>query len=206
MRERLQNQFKMKITSPVLSKIAVAALVAGSIFACNKPQTAGKTMPAPLEGAKETIVYINQDTLLSKYEYAKDIAKTLQDKGNEARGEVQSKGQAIQHEFNDYQKNVNSMSADQRQSTEQHLQREQQDFQTYQQNAAAGFQNEQVAANNKVYDKIADFAKGYAKEKGYKLVLMYSKANPTILYGDQTLDVTADVLKRLNDNYVKEKK
>jgi len=35
---------------------------------------------------------------------------------------------------------------------------------------------------------------------------MYSKANPTILYGDQTLDVTADVIKRLNDAYAKEKK
>ena len=98
------------------------------------------------------------------------------------------------------------MAADQRQVKEQHLQREQQDLQNHQQDAAAGFQNEQMNANNKVYDKIADFAKSYAKEKGYKLVLMYSKANPTILYGDQTLDVTTDVIKRLNEAYLKEKK
>ncbi len=196
----------MKITVPVLSKIAVASLLAGSILACNKPQPADKPIQAVPEANKETIVYINQDTLLKKYQYAEDVSKSLQDKGKDAQTQVQSKGQAIQHEFSDYQKNVNTMSADQRQSTEQHLQREQQDFQTYQQNAAAGIQNEQALANNKVYDKIADFAKGYAKEKGYKLVLMYSKANPTILYGDQSMDVTADVLKRLNDDYAKEKK
>jgi outer membrane protein len=38
------------------------------------------------------------------------------------------------------------------------------------------------------------------------LVLTYSKANPTVLYGDPALDVTADVAKRLNDAYSKDKK
>jgi outer membrane protein len=57
-----------------------------------------------------------------------------------------------------------------------------------------------------LYDKIADFAKTYAKDKGYKMVLTYSKANPTVLYGDPSLDVTADVLSKLNAAYEKEKK
>jgi outer membrane protein len=35
---------------------------------------------------------------------------------------------------------------------------------------------------------------------------MYSKANPTVLYGDTTLDVTADVVKKINEAYTKEKK
>ena len=185
----------------------MATLVAGSILACNKPQpTADKPAQAATDATKETIVYINQDTLLSKYEYAKDITKSLQDKGKAAKTEIQGRVDAFQAEVADYQKNAGTMAADQRQTKEQHLQREQQDLQNHQQDAAAGFQNEQIGANNKVYDKIADFAKGYAKEKGYKLVLMYSKANPTILYGDQTLDVTADVIKRLNDAYAKDKK
>lgn len=196
----------MKIKTPVLTKIALGSVIACSIAACNKPQPDSKPAAASSETPKESIVYINQDTLLAKYQYATDIAKTLQDKGKSAQAEVQSKGLAIQHEFEEYQKNANTMAADQRQTTEQHLQREQEDFQNYKQNAAAGFQNEQIADNNKVYDKIADYAKNYAKEKGYKLVLMYSKSNPTVLYGDQSLDVTADVIKGLNDAYSKDKK
>jgi outer membrane protein len=195
----------MKITAPIFTKVALGAFLACSIFACNKPKTADSPVVAPSPN-KETIVYINQDTLFSKYEYAKDVNKSLQDKGKAAQSDVQSRGQAFQLEYADYQKNVNTMPADQRQTTEQRLQREQQDLQSYQQNAAAQFQNEQATQTGKVYDKIADFAKGYAKEKGYKLVLMYSKANPTILYGDQSLDVTADVVKRLNDAYAKDKK
>ncbi len=195
----------MKITASFFSKIALAAILAGCLSACNKPKTDDKPAAAPAAN-KETIVFINQDTLLSKYEYAKDVSKTMQDKGKNAQNDLASRGQAFQREVADYQKNANTMPADQRQTTEQRLQREQQDLQGYQQNASAQLQNEQASAANKVVDKIDEFVKTYAKEKGYKLVLSYSKANPAVMYGDPALDVTVDVIKRLNDLYAKEKK
>jgi outer membrane protein len=173
---------------------------------CNKTKTEDKATAAATVSANEKIVFVNQDTLLSKYNYARDVTKTMQDKGKTAQNDLASRGQAFQREVAEYQKNANTLPADQRQTTEQRLQREQQDLQGYQQNATAQFQNEQASEAGKVYDKLADFVKAYAKEKGYKLVLMYSKANPTVLYGDASLDVTADVTKRLNDAYAKEKK
>jgi outer membrane protein len=197
----------MKTTTSIFTKITLGLLVAGSIAACNKPAaTTTATTTTPPAADKEPIVYVNSDTLLSKYDYAKDMAKRLNDKGTSAKADIESKGQSFQREVAEYQKGQATMAADQRQKTEQRLQREQQEFQSYQQNATAQFQNEQGTENGKLYDKIADFAKTYAKEKGYKLVLTYSKANPTILYGDATLDVTSDVIKKLNDAYAKEKK
>jgi outer membrane protein len=194
----------MKTKAPILSKITLGVLLAGSLAACNKTKTDSKS--AVVETGKETIVFVNSDSLLNKYDYFKDMSKRLETKANTAKSNVGSRGQAFQREYAEYQKNATTMAADVRQSTEQRLQREQQDFQTYQQNEAAAFQNEQTSENAKLYDKIADFVKGYAKEKGYKLVLTYSKANPTVLYGDPALDVTADVAKRLNDAYSKDKK
>jgi outer membrane protein len=195
----------MKTTASIFTKITLSVLIAGSMAACNKPKTNDKQV-ASTSADKETIVFINQDTLLSKYEYAKDVTKTMQDKGKAAQSDIGGRQQTFQQEVAQYQKNASTMPADQRQTTEQRLQREQQDLQGYQQNATAQFQNEQSTQAGKVYDKIADFVKGYSKEKGYKLVLMFSKANPTVLYGDQSLDVTTDVIKRLNDAYTKEKK
>ena len=196
----------MKTRASILTKITLGILIAGSMAACNKTKTDNKNTAVSPDANKETIVFINQDTLLSKYDYAKDVNKTMQDKGKAAQNDLDSRKQAFQREYADYQKNVNTMPADQRQTTEQRLQRESQDLQGYQQNAAAQFQNENSTEAGKVYDKIADFAKAYSKEKGYKLVLMYSKANPTIIYGDQSLDVTADVTKRLNEAYSQDKK
>jgi len=201
-----QNPIKMKTTASILTKITLGILLAGSLTACNKTKTDDKSALVSPADNKEKIVFVNQDTLLSKYEYAKDVNKTMQDKGKVAQNDIASRGQAFQREVADYQKNANTMPADQRQTTEQRLQRENQDLQGYQQNASAQFQNEQATEAGKLLDKIADFVKGYAKEKGYKLVLTYSKANPTVLYGDPSLDVTADVTKRLNDAYVKDKK
>lgn len=198
----------MKTTASILTKFTLGILIAGSIAACNQNKTADKPAAAASSPAdsKETIVYINSDTLYSKYEYAKDVNKRLDDKGKSAQGDLAAKGQAFQREVAEYQKNASTLPADQRQATEQRLQRKQQELQGYQQNATAQFQNDQAGEAAKLYDKISDFTKAYAKEKGYKLVLTYSKANPTVLYGDATLDVTADVIKRLNDAYAKEKK
>lgn len=197
----------MKTTASFFTKITMGLLIAGSIAACSKNKSADTaTSTTPPSSDKEAIVYVNSDTLLSKYDYAKDIAKRLESKGKSAQDDIASRGQAFQREVAEYQKNAGTLSADQRQNTESRLQREQQTLQTYQQNATAEFQNNQATENGKLYDKIADFAKAYAKEKGYKMVLTYSKANPTVLYGDPSLDVTADVISKLNDAYAKEKK
>jgi len=197
----------MKTRASILTKFTLGILIAGSIAACNQNKTADKPAAATATGdSKETIVYINSDSLLSKYDYAKDMNKRLEDKGKSSQSDLQAKGQAFQREVADYQKNAATLAADQRQATEQRLQRKQQELQGYQQNATAEFQQSQATENTKLYDKIADFTKTYAKEKGYKLVLTFSKANPTVIYGDATLDVTADVVKRLNDAYAKDKK
>jgi len=196
----------MKITvSRIISGIAVAALA----VACNqKPQTSNTSTAknAPVVAAKAEIVYVNSDSLLSKYDYFKDMSTRLEDKGKKAQVDVSSKGQAFQREVAEYQKGAAALSADQRAATEQRLARKQQELQTYNQNATAQIQQEQGAENAKLYDRIADFLKGYAKEKGYKLILTYSKANPTVLFGDESLNVTNEVVKQLNDNYKKDKK
>jgi outer membrane protein len=198
----------MKTRASILTKFTFGIILAGSLAACNQNKTADKpaATTAATVDSKETIVYINSDTLLSKYEYTKDMNKRLEEKGKASQSDLQAKGQAFQREVAEYQKSAATLPADQRQATEQRLQRKQQELQGYQQNATAEFQNVQGTESAKQYDKIADFTKAYAKEKGYKLVLLYSKANPTVLYGDPSLDVTADVIKRLNDAYAKDKK
>jgi len=199
----------MKTTNSIFTKVILGLAIAGTFAACNsKPAstttTAANTTPPPAD--KNPIVYVNSDTLYAKYEYAKDVNKILSDKGKAAQSDATSKEQAFQREVADYQKAMTTLSADQRQTTEQRLGREKQELQQYEQNAGAQYQNEQGTQARKLYDKIADFCKAYANEKGYKMILTYSKTNPTVLYGDATLDVTGDVVKRLNDAYAKEKK
>jgi len=194
--------------SSVFTKVALGLLVAGSVAACKQAPTSTTAAPAAsttsASGDKPTTVYVNSDTLYSKYNYAKDVNNALQAKLKGAQGDMQSKTDAFQREVVDYQKSQATMPADQRQVTEQRLQREQQQLQGYQQNESAQLQDDKATQYQKVYDKVDDFVKNFAKQNGYKLVLTYSKNVQTVIYGDPSLDVTADVVKGLNDTYAKE--
>jgi outer membrane protein len=199
----------MKITGSVITKSVLALLIAAGVSACNQNKTDSKPAAATTTGsetAKQEIVYINQDSIVAKYDYIKDMDKRLGDKGKAAQSDLAGRKQAFQREVAEYQKSATTLSADQRAATEQRLQRKGQELQGYEQNASAQFQNEQLGETTKLYTKIADFAKEYAKEKGYKMILTYQKGNTTVLYGDPSLDVTAEVIKRLNEAYAKEKK
>lgn len=198
----------MKINASIVTKSVLALAIAASVSACNQNKTADKPAAATTTASATTpeIVYINQDSIVAKYDYIKDMNKRLEEKGKAAQNDVGSRQQAIQRQYAEYQKNANTMSADQRAQTEQRLQRDGQAFQQYQQNAGAQVQNEQMTETNKLYEKLVEFTKGYAKEKGYKMVLTFQKGNTNMLYGDATLDVTSDVIKKLNEAYAKDKK
>jgi len=196
----------MKTTVSIFTKITLGVLFAASIAACNQNKTPDKPATPAASSSKPEIVYINEDTVTTKYEAAKDMRKRLEDKGKAAQSDVGGKRQALQREIAEYQKNAATMSADQRASTEQRLQREGQTEQAYEQNAGAQVQNNQADETKKLYEKVYDFTKQYAKENGYKMVLTFQSGNTQLLYADPSLDVTADFLKKLNDAYAKDKK
>jgi outer membrane protein len=81
------------------------------------------------------------------------------------------------------------------------LARKQQELSAYSQNASDAFVKEEAAENEKLYDKVAQYLEKHAKDKGYKMVLTYSKSNPGLLYADKTLDITKEVVKGLNQEY-----
>jgi outer membrane protein len=197
----------MKITASIFTKITLGILLAGSIAACNQNKPTDKAAPAQAAIAdKPEIVYVNEDTVSLKYEGSKDMRKRLEDKAKGAQNDVGGRKQAFQREVAEYQKGANSLSADQRSTSEQRLQREGQELQTYEQNAGAQLQSSQADETKKLYDKVYEFTKQYAKDNGYKMVLTFQTGNTQLLYADKSLDITADYLKKLNDTYTKEKK
>jgi outer membrane protein len=198
----------MKITTLKVSSLATAIAIVSVLSACGNKE--GKTdAPAAKTAAvsvDEKIVYVNSDSLLTKYEYAKDIKAKMETKSKAAESDLAAKAQAFQREVQQYQGQANTLPADQRAATEQRLQRKDQELKAYQQNAGAALQNENAKEQEALYNKIADYLKTYSKAKGYKMVLTYAKGNSAILFADETLDVTTPVLAGLNEAYLKDKK
>ena len=200
----------MKTNWSTLSKIGTSLIVAATVVACNnekaKTDTTTKSA-APAENKENVeIVYVNSDSLVANADFYKDIRAQLESKSKKAQTDLTAKGNAFQRSVAEYRQNAQTMSADQRAVEEQRLARKQQELEAFNQNASSALANESAAENAKLYDKVAEFLKGYAKEKGYKFVLTYSKTNPSVLYADEKLDVTKEVVSKLNDSYKKEKK
>lgn len=199
----------MKLNTLKVSSLATAIALVSVLTACGDKESktdAAATKTETAVTAADKIVYVNSDTLLSKYQYAKDITSKMESKGKAAESDLVAKGQAFQREVQQYQAQANSLAADQRAATEQRLQRKDQELKAYQQNAGAALQNENAKEQEALYNKIADYLKTYSKSKGYKMVLTYSKGNANVLFADESLDVTNAVVKGLNDAYAKDKK
>jgi outer membrane protein len=200
----------MNIKSLQLGKIATAVALVSVMAACqnkeNTSATPAKTTEGSTTSSKDQIMYVNSDSLLTKYEYFKDLKTKLDGKSKAAQADMGAKTQAFQREVAQYQQQQSTLPADQRASTEQRLARKQQELQAYQQNAGAALQSEQAAEQEKLYNKVADYLKTYAKTKGYKMVLTYSKGNSAILFADESLDITSEVIKGLNEGYKADKK
>lgn len=197
----------MKKVLSNVTKMAAGIALAALVISCNKeqPKTASSTTTSAATKA-EQIVYVNSDSLLNNYEYFKQLKGKFEQKSKKAQTDLQAKSSAFQREVAAYQQNAANLSADQRQATEERLARKQQELAAYNQNAGNALANEEAAENEKLYNKVADYLKKYAKEKGYKMVLTYSKSNPTILFADESLDVTKEVVSGLNAEFKKEQK
>lgn len=196
----------MKKVLANLTQFTAAVLLAAVVTSCNQDQTKNTATTPTVEKTAETIVYVNSDSLLNNYEYFKSIKDKFQEKSKKAQVDLNAKGTAFQREVAAYQQTAGTLSAEQRSATEQRLARKQQELAAYNQNAGNALANEEAAENEKLYNKVAEFLKKHAKAKGYKMVLTYSKANPTVLFADESLDVTKEVVAGLNDEYKKENK
>ncbi|MFB2117656.1 OmpH family outer membrane protein [Parapedobacter sp. 2B3] len=191
-----------------IAKAGMGALVV-AVMSCNqqgtKPASVSSTADSTQANA-EKIVYVNVDTLLEKYEYFKDIRIKLEDKAKKAQADLQSRSNAFQREVADYQQKAATMSASDRQTTEERLARKQDELARHNQNASTSFAQEEASENEKLYGRITDYLKKHAKENGFKFVLTYSAASPGVLYADESLEITGEVLSALNAEYAKEKK
>ncbi len=199
----------MRIPTFKSGGFVVATLVAAMMASCgNKEEKKAETTPAGTAEVSNSdkIVFVNSDTLLTKYEYFKEIQTKMETKGRAAETDMANRTQAFQREVQQYQQQQASLPADQRASTEERLARKQQELQVYQQNAGAALQNEQSKEQEALYNKVADYLKDYSKKKGFKMVLTYSKGNSAILFADESLDVTKEVITGLNEAYKKDKK
>lgn len=145
------------------------------------------------------IVYVNSDSLLNNYSYYHKIKTQMEIKSKNAEADLMRRQKSLQSELQKYQENGGTMTMDQRQKAEESLQRKDMELRAYGQSLSQNLQAEEAKLTEDLFNKVSDFLKKYAEGKPYQYILSYSKQS-NILFATDSLDITKDVLKGLNES------
>ena len=184
----------------IFSALAIAAMM----VSCNNASPKMDEQPAAGNGSGEgmKIAYVEVDSLMTQYDFAKDYSVTLQKKSNNARNTLTQKGNALQAAVNNFQQKINNngfQSREQAASVQAAIERQQRDLQELQARLEGELANETAKFNEALRDSLQNFLKDYNADKHFDLIL--SKAGDNILMADKRFDITQDVINGLNKRY-----
>ncbi len=189
-------------------KLFLCALTAVA-FAASCNQKANTATDGETSGpAAGSIVYIQLDSVVNNYDMFNDLKSKLEEKIQKIQNELQAKGRDFQNAANDFNNKINKGLLTQAEAEERNrvLTNRQADLQNLSAQKEAEIQEEQAVMFNKVMDAIKTYIDQYNKEKKFALILTTTDATTTVLGGDPSLDITAEVTEGLNNEYVKNKK
>lgn len=184
----------------IFPALAIAAMMVSCNNASSKMDEQPVADSASASGMK--IAYVEVDSLMTQYDFAKDYSVTLQKKSNNARNTLTTKGNALQAAVNNFQQKLNNngfTSREQAASQQAAIERQQRDLQELQARLENELASETAKFNEALRDSLQNFLKAYNADKHYDLIL--SKAGDNILMANQKFDITNDVINGLNKRY-----
>lgn len=202
----------MKNTSLILSVIAIVAVAVFGIMTITGDKS-GKTAEAGAESAvtaeKGAIVYFNLDRVFNEYDMANDLRSVVESKAQSIQEEVERRGKKLQNDVNSFQEKFNKglITRAAAEVQGQKLEQQRVEFNNFTAQKDQEISEEQQVMMNNIGDAIKTFLDKYAAEKQYAMILT-TQGNilpSPVAAGDASLDVTDDIISRLNDEYVKTK-
>lgn len=192
----------------LLQKSVILMSAALTLAACGKNNTQGNTTQTQQTTAgtalKEvSVVYVQNDSLLSNYTLFKELSEEMLKKEENARATLNEQQRDLEKDAMDFQRKLqNNAFATQQRAEEENARilKKQQDLQALSEKLQTQLLTEQQKNSVIVMDSVQNVLKEISKEFGYKIIV----SDP--LYGDNSLDITNLVIERLNARYKSEKK
>ena len=152
------------------------------------------------------IAFVELDTVIARFDMAKDKAAELEEKTRTSEAELASKSQAFDRDVRDFQNKVQKglVTRATAAEMEQTLAQQQQNLLARRDEMAYNLNEEGVVAQRQVLEYINQYLAEYNADHGYQYILARQFPGP-ILYSDSTMDITDDVVTGLNAKYNAEK-
>jgi outer membrane protein len=204
----------MKKSFPAIaSALALAAVAALFLYIILGGKSAPTGDPLPLlpDGQKavagEGLVYVNIDSLVRGYDMYFDLQKEFEANAKKKDGDFTGRMRKFESDARDFQDKVEKglVTRSQAQQLQEGLAKREQELLQLRQNLQGELQEEEAVMMRQIQSNIQSYISEYNRTRGYSLILSNSGSN-VVLYGDPALNITSEVLKGLNETYVKARK
>lgn len=157
---------------------------------------------AAVKPAGNSIAYVEVDSLLTQYEYCIKEKASLEAKSKQYEAQINAKMVQLQKATAEFQQKVQSgafTSQAQGEAAQQRLVRLQQEGAKLQQEAQQKMLKAQEKFNKTLRDSVQSFLKDYNKDMHFDMII--SKQGDNVLYANEKLDITKEVVNGMNKRY-----
>ncbi|MBN2743099.1 MAG: OmpH family outer membrane protein [Marinilabiliaceae bacterium] len=195
----------MKSASGLNSAVIVVAMLGLSSLMASCSGSSSSVSEKSEAGQEAAVVYVNTDSLLLNYEFAKFLNEELMKKEEQSRTDFNEKARVFQQDATEFQRKVQNngfLSLDRAKQEEQRLAAKERELQEMNSRLSNQLMVEQNNMNKQLRDTIVTYLKELQKVEGYKMVLSNTMGD-NVLFADPSCDITPKVIEGLNKRYVK---
>ncbi len=152
-----------------------------------------------MEGSPR-IAYVQTNYLLSNYQGFKDASMAYQQKSSVWKANIDTLASELDAMKADYEAEKSQLSSKEDDLTKELLRTRQQQLTQYREGIRQKAAQEDQAMTAKVVQEINAFLKEYGKKHNYKIIFGATDVG-NIVYAEEAIDLTAEVLEALNRRY-----
>ena len=154
-----------------------------------------------------SVVFLNIDSLNENYAFVTALKNDLESTGKRLQTEVLTEQSNLEKEAADFQRQVanNTITEERAKMVYEELMKKQQSLMEKKERYTQQVAEQEYNLNLRLLDTVTHFLKRYNKASKFDYILTY-KTGGDILIANDTLDITNDVVKLLNQEYNERKK
>ncbi|MBK5195953.1 MAG: OmpH family outer membrane protein [Proteiniphilum sp.] len=196
-------------TSYIVSGVLALALIILYIlhFTSNSSVNGatGKNLSVLLNDSSITlpIAYVNVDSLLFNYNFAKDLNESLLRKEESTRATLNQRENQINSAAQEFERKLRNnafLSQERAEQEQERIVQMNQEYQKLAERLTQEFMLEQEKMNLQMEDTIKSRIIEYNLSKNYEIIFS-NRTTSTVLYADKKYDITNDVVEFLNNKY-----
>ena len=198
----------MKSFKTIAIALCASAFVLTFTQCNNTPQQPAVTTQVVCDGTSSLkIAYVDIDTLLTSYNLWKDLNEDMIRKEENIRVALNEKAKDLQNDYEEFERKLNNngfATLERAESEQSRILKKRQDLEELQERLSNELAIESNKNNVLFRDSINSFINQYNKAKGYNIIL--SRLGDNILYIDNAMNITQEVIDGLNARYKASKK